>query len=93
MVELTASLVLALSKLAVLGDDLLALVSAPYLIVKLLLLVTLVLDKLDNHRFALLKLKLLHELLLLTYQSSSALFSLLSGRLGECFLGALFESC
>ena len=49
LIKLTAALVLALTELAVLCDDLLALVGAPYLIVELFLLVALVLNQLYDH--------------------------------------------
>ena len=92
LVKFTATLILTLTKLAVLGNDLLALVSAPNFIVEFFFLVALVLDELDDHRFALLKLELLHVLLLLADQSSPAFFSLLSGGLSQSLLGSLLKS-
>ena len=91
-VKLTAPLVLALTKLAVFRDNLFALVGAPHLIVKLLLLVALVLDQLYNHCLALLELELLHVLLLLANESSAALLPLFTGGFSQSFLGSLFKS-
>jgi hypothetical protein len=53
-VELPSPLKLAFSELAVLGNHFLALVGAPHFVIELFLLVRLVLDELNDHRFALL---------------------------------------
>ena len=50
------------------------------------------LDELDDHRFALFELQLLHVLLLLSDQPSSALLALLSSRLGQSLLCALLQT-
>lgn len=55
-VDLSAALILALTELSVLGDNFLALVGPPDLVVKLLLLVALVLNQINNHGLALLEL-------------------------------------
>ena len=78
--------------MAVLDDHLFALVSAPHLIIKLLLLVALMLDKFDDHVLALLELQFLHDLLLLPNETSSAFLSLLASRLSESLLGALLQT-
>ena len=76
LVQLTSSFVLAFTELTVFGNHLLALVGAPDLVIELLLLVALVLDKLDNHGLALLKLKLLHVFFLLSNKASAAFLAL-----------------
>lgn len=91
-VELSAPLILAFTQLAVLGDDLLALVSAPDFVIELFFLVALVFDELDDHFLALLELELLHALFLLTDQSSAALLTLFACRLSEGLLCALLQS-
>ena len=91
-VDLATALELTLTELAVLDDHLFALVSAPHLIVKLLLLVALMFDKFDDHVLALLELQLLHDLLLLTNETPSALLPLLASRLSEGLLGALLQT-
>lgn len=90
LVKITAPLVLALAKLAVLTYDLLALVGAPDFVVELLFLIALVLDELDDHGLALLELQLFHIFLLLADQSSAALLTLFACRLSQGLLCALF---
>ena len=92
LIKLTAALVLTLTELAVLCDDLLALVGAPYLIIELLLLVALVLNQFYDHRLSLLELQLFHHLFLLADQAPSALLTLLAGGFSERFLRALLQA-
>ena len=92
LVQVAAPLILRLAELTVLSNDLLALFSTPNLIIELFLLITLVLDELDDHGFTLLELQLLHKLLLLVDKAASALFTLLSGRLSQCLLRALLQT-
>ena len=83
--------ILVLSQVAILENSSFALASAPYLVVELLLLVGLSLHQLKDHGLTLLLLELVHELLLLTDQSSAALLSVTATALSQGLLGALLE--
>lgn len=74
-IEIPPALILLLPQLAVLDDQVFALVGAPHLVVELLLLVRLALGQVDNAGLSLLLVEGFHDRILLGDEAASALFT------------------